>query len=705
MLANNNIVSFGTHHAKGVEELSPQNKKVIASCRVILTNSLPKCFVFLGDLDDTLFKLAEQDKKNLEQSEHFNIMRQLRRQQSNLEDKFIQLVLSDFDDFFSISINAGSSNTSSKRGWKLSILNNDDLDEEIAITRIAIKSKDVFGNEFAQLSRRFAHLINAKTISNNPLEAASIAAHFKDVTSPITSNLAVKLQAYKQFEQHAINELKILCLQLNDELIKHQILPNLARPNRSQQNSATPSTQSFVESTASTSNLMTNKSEYGQRASTIFEQLPRSLNSDERVQTKNGSDAPPEWPQLLEENLTADAQSVSDVDQETSNVIALLFEFILEDIVIPAPIRKIMARLQIPILKVAVKDRKFFTTKNHPAKRLLNNLAKISTGWHQQRSGQQDLIHNKIEMVVTTILSEFDTDMSEFDTDMSVFEKLNIQLKQFIEQQAQSSIVAEQRTVKANEGQEKLIAAQQEVNRVINERLSPYSHLPKVVISLIDDGWKHILRLRLLQKGLDSPEWKNSVKLLEQLIWSVLPKPDPNDRKELLQTIPHLVKELKSSLAGASFNQAKIRSHFEDLRTCHIQCVNGDNLQQELLQAFERRPEINNIIKQEVLSLIPAEKKIISDQNALEKATTLKIGTWLEVSGDGFPRQMKLSWRSKLTGHCLFVSYHGLKEAELSIAELAGLFQKGQAQIIDQFESLMDRAHVSMMSAINNQPD
>lgn len=693
MLPNNNIVSLETHHAEGAKELSPQAQKAIASCRVILTNSLPKCFVFLGDLDDTLFKLAEQDKKNIGQSEHFSIMRQLRRQQSDLENAFTQLVLNDFDDFFSVS-----SNTSSKRGWKLSILNNDDLEEEIAITRIAIKSKDVFGNEFDQLTRGFARLINAKTIAKNPLAAASIASHFKNVTSPITSNLAVKLQAYKQFEQHAINELKNLCLQLNEELIKYQIIPNLAQPNRSQQNINTPSTQSFAESTTSTSNLMTNKTEYGQSTSTIFEQLPSAMKSDAVSQTNNSSYTTPTWPQLLEENLTADAQFLSDVDQETINVIALLFEFILEDKVIPAPIRKLMARLQIPILKVAVNDKKFFYTKNHPAKRLLNNLAKISTGWHQQRSGQQDLIHNKIEMVVTTILSEF-------DTDMSVFVKLNIQLTQFIEQQAQSSIVAEQRTVKENEGQEKLIAAQQEVNRVINELLSPYSHLPKVVISLIDDGWTHILRLRLLQKGLGSPEWTNSVKLLEQLIWSVLPKSDPNDRKELLQTIPHLVKELKSSLGGASFNQAKIRAHLEALQTCHIQCVNGDNLQQEALQVFERRPEINNIIRQAVLSLIPDEKKIISDEEALEKATTLEVGTWIEVYEETSPSQIKFSWRSNLTGRCLFVSYHGLKAADLSLTELAGLFQKGQAQIIDQFEPLMDRARVSMMAAINNQPD
>jgi hypothetical protein len=231
-----------------------------------------------------------------------------------------------------------------------------------------IKSKDVFGNEFAQLTRRFAHLINAKTISNNPLAATSIAAHFNDVTSPVTSNLAIKLHAYKQFEQHAISELKNLCLHFNDELIKHQILPNLAQGNRSQQYSTTPLTQSLAESTASSSNMVTYKSNYGQSTSTLFDQLLRSLNMDDVSQTQNGNAPSPELHGLLVEILQAEDQSVSVVDEETVNVIALLFDFILEDKVIPASIRKIMARLQIPILKVAIKDNKFFTTKKSSRK-------------------------------------------------------------------------------------------------------------------------------------------------------------------------------------------------------------------------------------------------------------------------------------------------------------------------------------------------
>jgi hypothetical protein len=729
MLPNNNIVSFGTHQAKGAKELSSQNKQIIASCRVILTNSLPKCFVFLGNLDDTLFKLADQAKNNLEQSEYFNVMRLFRLQKDNLQNEFTRLVLNDFDLFFSSSTETDNSDASSKLGLELALLQDDDLEEDIAITRIATKSNEVFGNEFAHLTSRFANLINSQASVKNPLAAERIAAHLKEVISPVTSNLAIKLQAYKQFEQQAIGELKDLCLQLNDELIKHQILPNLAQRKRPQHYSAPSPTATLDESNSGTSTIMSNFGEDDQNTSAMFEQLRVSLNRNASLHsqnagnssfniadqqsilsaltelqqipsaqvsmTQNGHYQLPELRQLLAGNLQAGAQSVSHIDEDTINVIDLLFEFILEDKVIPAPIRAMIARLQIPMLKVAIRDKKFFSTKNHPARRLLNNLAKISTGWNQQNSTQQDLIQTKIEEVITTILAES-------DTDVSLFEELNLQLKQFIEQQGQNSTVAEQRVVKANEGQEKLIAAEQQVENVIEARLSQYSQLPKVVMSLIDDGLKHVLKLRLLQKGIESAEWKASVALLEQLIWSVQPKPEPSDRQQLSETLPQLIEALKANLSGASFNQPKIRAYFDELHICHTQCMQGDELQPEILQTIEHRTDNSKEIEP-ALPPIAIEEKVLSDEEALEKATTLKIGTWLEVFDEESPRQIKFSWRSNLTGRCLFVSYHGLKAADLSLVELAGLFQSGQAKIIDQFEPLMDRALVSMMAAINKQ--
>lgn len=723
MLANSNIVPFSTHKAKDAKQLTSKNKHAIALCRDILTNSLPKCFLFLDNLDDTLFKLADQAKNNLEQSEYFAAMRIFRIQQTNLKNEFTRLVLNDFDHFFSDSFEQSTSTSSTKHDVELSILQNDDLEENIAITRIATKSNELFGHEFTQLTRRFAQLINAKTISSNPLAAESIATHLKDVISPITGNLAIKLQAYKQFEQYAINELKMLCLQLNEQLIKNQILPNLTKNKPSQSNS----TSTPPESTAHKSHA---DKESAQSASTIFEKLRHFINRESTTSSRHSdnnqlnvadqqsiltalsalqhlpggqSDVSekdyyqlPELRQLLTRHLQADAKSVSHIDEDTIDVIDLLFDFILEDKVIPAPIRAMLARLQIPMLKVAISDKKFFSTKSHPARRLLNNLAQLSTRWNQQKSGQQQLIQNKIDNIVTSILTEFDTDIYLFD-------QLNTELQQFTEQLNQTITLAEQRIVKANEGQEKLLAAQQHVDAVINLKISTQSHLPKVVLSLIDNGLKPLLKLRLLQKGLDSEHWQETIKLLERLIESVSEKPNRNARKKLLATIPHLVSELKTSLSGASFNQSHMKALFKELQACHIQCINGETIPKTQLQTVDSVIDLSNTIDEQKLPKLAAEKKIISDEQALEKAIALKVGTWLEVTKESLPERMKFSWRSNLTGHCLFVSYHGLKVADLPLAELAGLFQNGQAKIIEPSEPLMDRALISMMAAINKQ--
>ncbi|MDC9724588.1 MAG: DUF1631 family protein [Gammaproteobacteria bacterium] len=389
---------------------------------------------------------------------------------------------------------------------------------------------------------------------------------------------------------------------------------------------------------------------------------------------------------------------LSRIDEDTMNVITLLFEFVLEDHAIPAPIRALLARLQLPMLKVAITDKTFFSKKNHSARLLLNNLARASTGWDHS-NGKQDILLSQIESIVESILTNF-------DTELDIFSDLNEQLSQFILQQEKSSDFSEQRITKATEGQEKLILAQQEVDNIINELMVQYSPVPKAVVTLIEDGWRQILQLRYLQKGKDSPEWKEVVSLMEELLWSVTPKSAPTERKKLLETIPKLLKSLRDYLGGASFNQHKITALFKGLQECHIKCLNGRKLDEEELQQVDKQDIVNDItsLKSEELAHIPEEEKVLSDEKALDTAKHLKVGTWLEVKQNGDVQRIKFSWRSNLTGRCLFVTYQGLKAAELALAELANWFQQGQAVVLDQAgEPLMDRALVSMKDTIEKQ--
>src|SRR5690606_27799687 len=68
------------------------------------------------------------------------------------------------------------------------------------------------------------------------------------------------------------------------------------------------------------------------------------------------------------------------VDDEVINLVNMLFEFILQDRNLAAPMKNLISRLQIPIVKVALLDKTFFTKGGHAARRLLNDMATAALG-------------------------------------------------------------------------------------------------------------------------------------------------------------------------------------------------------------------------------------------------------------------------------------------------------------------------------------
>jgi len=732
MAAKNNIISFGSHQEKMQVKHSNEHQIAISACRQLIANSFPQCFGFLNNLDDSLFKLAEQAKNNQLQEDYFAMMRLFRIKKDDIKRSFTELILDDFDSFWlNPPLQTESDDDSSEivNDSELSLMQNDALEEDIAIKIISTKGDSVFGNQLLQLDQRFAHILDIKKVIGNPLSTDQIVNHLQTVISSITSDITIKLVTYKQFEQHAISGLATLYQELNVELIKHNILPKLDQRKRKASSTRRPPSQQIYNDSLTSEDKLSDV----QDDAAIFDNLRHLLGdlgagNQQPVQAtanmstmmsalsnlqhqpsaqisydKSGAMTLPDLRQSLLSNLSqtqADGsvvnQSISHIDEDTMNVIAMLFEFVLEDRSIPAPIRALLARLQLPMLKVAITDKTFFSKKKHTARQLLNNLAKVSTGWDHS-NGTEDILFTQIESIVNTILTEF-------DTDMNIFTVLNEQLTEFMDQQKQSSNVAEKRIAKSTEGQEKLVVAQQEVDRVINQLLAQYSPVPKAIVTLIDDNWRKILRLRFLQKGKDSPEWQEATTLMEQLLWSVAPKAEASERKKLIEIIPRLLKSLRDALSGPSFNQHKITSLFKELQACHFKCLNGSSLEENELQTIDEQEAVDINIE-EVIS-IPEEKKVISDESALNTAKELEVGTWLEVtlSEKEQTQRIKFSWRSNLTGRCLFVSYQGLKAAELALAELANWFQRGQAIILNEASApLMDRALVSMKESIEKQ--
>jgi hypothetical protein len=97
---------------------------------------------------------------------------------------------------------------------------------------------------------------------------------------------------------------------------------------------------------------------------------------------------------------------VNSADGQTIDVVSMLFDFFFDDEALPAPIKVLIGRLQIPILKVAILDKEFFNQKKHPARKLLDSISRASLGWGDNNKDQAALIE-KIEEVVNFLINEF----------------------------------------------------------------------------------------------------------------------------------------------------------------------------------------------------------------------------------------------------------------------------------------------------------
>jgi hypothetical protein len=758
MVADDKVILFGTH-ANQNTALSSAAQQAIKVCRETLLTRLPKSFAFFDGLDDALFDLADKAESNQKQEEYFTAMRQIRLVQGDIKKKFTQNIVNDFDAFWKKPaaksyphLKTTNNDTSLDISEsELSLLQNAELEEEIAIKRISGRSQSVCGNEIGRLTARFAHMLGIESEAklDNPLDSDNLITHLKKAISPLPVSIPIKLAIYKQYEKQAVNSLFQLYQTLNKQLIENGILPKIPSKTRSAKTAADRASNNLVSDNSDNLNLpfdeavdyqINNQGQATSAGSELFNSLRQLLTrstagpntgyssasaseSDEQLSSvadhqsllsalssiqhqqndvsiseQGNIELPQVRPTLIQTlnakgNANGINQTISPLDNDTLDIMDLLFEFILEDKNILLPMRGLLARLQIPMLKIAIADKGFFQHKNHPARRLLNNLAQAATGWTQTKHYEQDPLYKYIDNIVTNLINDFDTDIRLFD-------QINEELVEFAGQQQHNSEAIEKLTAETSEGQERVQLAQHHVDKIIHDLYVEASPVPKVIVSLIEDGWKQSLRLRLIQKGDESEEWQTSLNLIKQLLLSIKPTDSEEERQQRLELIPGLHKEVQSYLQATPITPNTLTVLLKALQRCHIKILNGDEILENELTRFDAdtAPEPSKIEDPNKR----VELEMYSSVSAIDKVKKLKIGTWVDIQEvDKEPRRIKFSWRSNLTKRCLFVTSKGIKAAEWSEHELAAMFEKGEASVLDQSRPLMDRALVSMMETVN----
>ncbi|WP_449286713.1 DUF1631 domain-containing protein [Marinobacter sp. PE14] len=422
--------------------------------------------------------------------------------------------------------------------------------------------------------------------------------------------------------------------------------------------------------------------------------------------------------------------SVGQVDSDVINLVSMLFDFILEDRQLHPVMKALIGRLQIPVLKVALSDKNFFNRGGHPVRKLLNELALSAIGWTEKKAGQRDPLRDKIESVVDRVLSEF-------TTNVSLFEELLKDFSHFMDLDRRRRELVEQRLRDAEEGRARQERASQAAEGLVQE-LTEQRNVPEPVAGLLSEAWTRYLQWVVLREGEDSDRWQHARNLTEQLVWSVDPRPvTDTTRANLLRAIPAIVDDLRKALQEISWDPFATDAAIRDLELAHVDVF------QRLVTAPSRPesppepedlPDAEPAAKQPIEPPVavpaaedavratpaPAEPEepavVVSETSAqgiadteaasvspewLQKAESLRVGSWIELARDETRVRCKLAAFIKATGKYIFVNRSGAKVAEYLRQELAADMEAGKISMLDD-GLIFDRALESIIDNLRN---
>ncbi|XKH01159.1 DUF1631 domain-containing protein [Marinobacter nauticus] len=693
---------------------------------------------FFEQSDDHLFALADRAGSNQDQTAYFDAMRELRMRRKSMTVSMLQYISEAFNDLGRFK--PASSQTSLEKidQDSLGLVDHAELEQQVAIDNLTTRLRNSYQEPVRLLAARIRHLVPELKLSDEqmPLSPEVICAAIGEACADLDIDIRAKLVVLKLFERLMVDKLEAFYQDCNQVLIADGVLPDMKRP--PVEGEAVKASKSASASEQPANHVPTAPG--GTRGSATFHELSALLHQGQgasAVPTGQPTGRVLETQQLmgqldklqvaartpandeivpLREQLQPLLQaaeganaSVAQADGDVINLVAMLFDFILEDRQLHPVMKALISRLQIPVLKVALNDRNFFNRGGHPVRKLLNELALAAIGWTEKRPGLRDPLREKMEEVVGRILDEF-------TTGTELFEELLEDFGHFMDLDRRRRELVEQRLRDAEEGRAKQERASQLATEVIQAQIAGRD-IPEPVEQALHEPWMRYLQWVLLRRGEGSEQWQQACDVTARLVWSVDPAPvTDTTRTELLRAIPQVVDDVRKALQEISWDPFATDTVIRDLELAHVDAF------QKLVtapvnKAAPQPPAEPEPAATEEQPAAPAVEAIsqagtpVPEPEAapapsiaaewLARADQLRVGSWVEMQGEEHRVRCKLAAFIRATGKYIFVNRSGAKVAEYHREGLAEALEIGLITMLDD-GLIFDRALESIIDNLRH---
>ncbi len=763
--------------------------------------------VLMESVDDALFELVDKVANDHERNLYFEAMREIRIKRDGLQKHFDY----EMQQYFDRCIGGKPKKDAAADEDELTLVELDDLEDNIAIDNMVSRARPHFEDDLFAVTERLKVVLRRNDIGadENPFDPRAICDSFHTASALLDTDIQVKLIFYKLFERYVMNHLGHFYQEVNALFVKRGVLPEFS----AEQERMKQTTRFMANRIKNASEKVPTSVALGTTGAPLAAGAAKGGNLFAALQqavatapggmaiagggiqgTRGGTTGsggavadggvaggsaggagfiaaltdlqatavlsqpptaidPATLKASTQRHLLAFRQQnehrVNTADGQTIDIVSMLFDFFFDDRALPDPVKVLIGRLQIPILKVAIIDREFFNRKNHPARKLLDSISRASLGWGDGHANETALI-GKIEEIVNRLVNEYGEDIAVFEAACNDFEN-------FLREESKQIEQAEQALWQQEEQKEAQIRHAQDAAAVLIRKLTGGRELSYEVIDFLETTWTQVLFNAYLSLGEDSNHWRNLKRISTTFVWTLIPKHSEDDRAKIIKTIPALLRALSKGMDLIRINTDVQNRIFQVLAQEHAKIVKqtsknivtrvddttvwpdgepggpidfdfssddtGDIEVEEIaagedsitvIDATETSEVIDDLnrfaasvkqgkIKVDEEIVLGAEDpedfaRIEGDDDCLEQARALEIGAWVEFAESGSNNLVaRLSWKSNVTGNFVFVNRQGVKVRNTTIAGFASEMRAGRVRRIES-SSVFDRAIYTIMS-------
>jgi len=409
-------------------------------------------------------------------------------------------------------------------------------------------------------------------------------------------------------------------------------------------------------------------------------------------------------------------QAATSSEKAVIEIVALMFQSILAEERIAPAVRVWFARLQMPVLRVALSEPEFFGSLQHPARQLIDRMGACVLGFDAAAIGGSAL-ETEIRRVVQMIEQYPETGRKVFQLAYDEFQKF---LSRFLTERGQTQRLV---SVAQQVEQKETMAVRYTIElRRMLEGMPVRDEIREFLFKV----WAEVMAVAAVKNGAQHADTLALKKSASELVWAASAKPNRAERAQVIQGLPGLLQRLRQGMSLLGMASADQEAHIKVIgdtladafqsKTAAISAASIDAIARRLANLEEfvgDDPEGDLPLVAESIELMlgmdASGIDVITDGGStpgsavLAWARELQPGTWFSLDHNAQQHQVQYVWRSQHGQLHLFASVAG-RSFLIQARRLAAYLQAGLIVPAEE-EALTVRATRDALAKIDANPE